>query len=92
MQNPRSHIVLGLGATGLSVVRYLCGKGITPLVMDSRRQPPGAETLAAQFPEVELIAGSFDCRYLVQASQIIISPGIALNTPEVRVAVDMGIE
>lgn len=92
MQNPRSHIVLGLGATGLSVVRYLCGKGITPLVMDSRRQPPGAETLAAQFPEVELISGGFDCRYLVQASQIIISPGIALNTPEVRAALDMGIE
>ncbi|MGL4835092.1 MAG: UDP-N-acetylmuramoyl-L-alanine--D-glutamate ligase, partial [Shewanella sp.] len=85
-------MVLGLGATGLSVVRYLCGKGITPLVMDSRRQPPGAETLAAQFPEVELISGGFDCRYLVQASQIIISPGIALNTPEVRAALDMGIE
>jgi len=46
MQNQYSHIVLGLGATGLSVVRYLCGKGITPLVMDSRRQPPGAETKA----------------------------------------------
>ncbi|MCL1090875.1 UDP-N-acetylmuramoyl-L-alanine--D-glutamate ligase [Shewanella profunda] len=92
MQNQYSHIVLGLGATGLSVVRYLCGKGITPLVMDSRRQPPGKDTLAASFPEVQLIAGGFDCRYLVQATQIIISPGIAIDTPEVRAAVDMGIE
>ncbi|GIU03525.1 UDP-N-acetylmuramoyl-L-alanine--D-glutamate ligase [Shewanella morhuae] len=92
MQNQYSHIVLGLGATGLSVVRYLCGKGITPLVMDSRRQPPGAETLLTSFPDVKLISGGFDCRYLVQASQIIISPGIAMYTPEVRVALDMGIE
>lgn len=92
MQNQYSHIVLGLGATGLSVVRYLCGKGITPLVMDSRRQPPGAETLATSFPDVKLISGGFDCRYLVQATQIIISPGIATYTPEVRAALDMGIE
>ncbi|PIW60125.1 UDP-N-acetylmuramoyl-L-alanine--D-glutamate ligase [Shewanella sp. CG12_big_fil_rev_8_21_14_0_65_47_15] len=92
MQNQYSHIVLGLGATGLSVVRYLCEKGITPLVMDSRRQPPGADTLATSFPEVQLIASGFDCRYLVQATQIIISPGIAIDTPEVRAALDMGIE
>lgn len=37
-----THIVLGLGATGLSVVRYLAKQGITPLVMDSRENPPGA--------------------------------------------------
>lgn len=87
-----SHIVLGLGATGLSVVRYLVGKGITPLVMDSRHQVPGRQQLAEEFPQVQLICGGFDCRYLVQAQQIVISPGIPLTTPEVRVALDMGIE
>ncbi|MEZ9594147.1 UDP-N-acetylmuramoyl-L-alanine--D-glutamate ligase [Shewanella sp. 10N.261.52.F9] len=92
MAQQYTHIVLGLGATGLSVVRYLCAQGITPLVMDSRVQPPGADTLASEFPQVELIAGGFDCRYLVQAQQIVISPGIACETPEVRVAFDMGIE
>jgi UDP-N-acetylmuramoylalanine--D-glutamate ligase len=92
MAQQYSHIVLGLGATGLSVVRYLCEQGITPLVMDSRMQPPGADKLAAAYPNVELIAGGFDCRYLVQATQIIISPGISVETPEVRAAFDMGIE
>lgn len=92
MHNHHSHIVLGLGATGLSVVRYLCRQGISPLVMDSRRQPPGQELLAKEFPHVELISGGFDCRCLVQAEQIIISPGIAIDTPEVRAAIDMGIE
>ena len=92
MENKRSHVVLGLGATGLSVVRYLCEQGITPLVMDSRHQPPGVDDLTRLFPDVELFTGGFDCRYLVQANQIIISPGIAVDTPEIRAAIDMGIE
>ncbi|MCW3172059.1 UDP-N-acetylmuramoyl-L-alanine--D-glutamate ligase [Shewanella subflava] len=87
-----THIVLGLGATGLSVVRYLVAQGIKPLVMDSRRHPPGEDLLAKEFADIELITGGFDCRYLVQAKQIIISPGIAVDTPEVKAASDMGIE
>ncbi|WP_192021955.1 UDP-N-acetylmuramoyl-L-alanine--D-glutamate ligase [Shewanella sp. WPAGA9] len=92
MQSSYSHIVLGLGATGLSVVRYLMSQGITPLVMDSRRTPPGQDTLAQEFPDVELLTGGFVCRYLVQAKQIIVSPGIPIDTPEIRAAMDMGIE
>ncbi|WP_153914469.1 UDP-N-acetylmuramoyl-L-alanine--D-glutamate ligase [Shewanella sp. TC10] len=92
MQSSYSHIVLGLGATGLSVVRYLMSQGITPLVMDSRRAPPGRDTLAQEFPDVELLTGGFVCRYLVQAQHIIVSPGIAVDTPEIRAAIDMGIE
>ncbi|QSX41165.1 UDP-N-acetylmuramoyl-L-alanine--D-glutamate ligase [Shewanella cyperi] len=87
-----SHIVLGLGATGLSVVRYLVRQGIEPLVMDSRREPPGADKLRREFANVPLMSGGFDCRYLVQAKQIVISPGIAMDTPEVQAALDMGIE
>lgn len=92
MENNKSHVVLGLGATGLSVVRYLCDQGIIPLVMDSRYQPPGVDELARLYPDVQLVTGDFDCRYLVQAKQIIISPGIAVDTPEICVAIDMGIE
>ena len=92
MQSNYTHIVLGLGATGLSVVRYLVAQGIKPLVMDSRRNPPGEDVLAKEFSDIELITGGFDCRYLVQAKQIIISPGIAVDTPEVKAASDMGIE
>ncbi|QFU20729.1 UDP-N-acetylmuramoyl-L-alanine--D-glutamate ligase [Shewanella eurypsychrophilus] len=92
MEQHNTHIVLGLGATGLSVVRYLCQLGITPLVMDSREQPPGAEQLATEFPDVSLVTGGFDCRYLVQATQIVVSPGIAIDTPEIRAAIDMDID
>lgn len=92
MAESYSHIVMGLGATGKSVVRYLMSQGITPLVMDSRRNPPGIDEIRAEFPQLECRVGGFDCRALVQAQQIIISPGIPTDTPEVRVALDMGIE
>ncbi|GGZ07807.1 MULTISPECIES: UDP-N-acetylmuramoyl-L-alanine--D-glutamate ligase [Shewanella] len=92
MNGRYSHIVLGLGATGKSVVRYLMSQGILPLVMDSRRNPPGGDEIKAEYPQLECHFGGFDCRSLVQAKQIIISPGIPLDTPEVRVALDMGIE
>ncbi len=92
MTQAHSHIVLGLGATGISVVRFLCAQGITPLVMDTRRNPPGQQELGREFPDVPLLCGAFDCRLLIQAKQIVISPGIALDTPEVQAAVDIGVE
>ncbi|RYV03893.1 UDP-N-acetylmuramoyl-L-alanine--D-glutamate ligase [Shewanella sp. OPT22] len=92
MKSTHTHIVLGLGVTGLSVVRYLCNQGIVPLVMDTREHPSGAAKLHDEFPTVPLKTGSFDVRLLIQANQIIISPGIAIDTPEVKAAIDVGIE
>ena len=92
MKSTHTHIVLGLGVTGLSVVRYLCDQGIVPLVMDSREHPSGAVKLQDEFPTVPLKKGNFDVRVLIQAKQIIISPGIAIDTPEVKAAIDVGVE
>ncbi|WP_298771182.1 UDP-N-acetylmuramoyl-L-alanine--D-glutamate ligase [uncultured Shewanella sp.] len=92
MSKRYSHIVLGLGATGLSVVRYLCAQGVVPLVMDSRLAPPSADKLANNYPNVDLMAGEFDTRLLIQAEQIIISPGIALSTPAISQAIQAGVE
>ncbi|MGD9407778.1 MAG: hypothetical protein PVG05_06765, partial [Gammaproteobacteria bacterium] len=39
-------VVLGLGVTGLSCLRYLSGRGSRLLVADSREQPPGMAGLA----------------------------------------------
>ena len=47
-------IIIGLGKTGLSCVDYFLGRGVTPLVMDTRANPPGKDQLPA---EVELIHG-----------------------------------
>ena len=35
--------VLGLGVTGLGIVRFLLSQNIKPIVVDSRTVPPGAD-------------------------------------------------
>lgn len=81
-------IIIGLGKTGLSCVEYFLAKGVTPLVMDTRANPPGRDQLP---PEVELVQG-LDGERLNQAHLIVASPGIALATPELKAAAERGVE
>lgn len=82
-------IILGLGKTGLSCVNYFLRRGVIPLVLDTRADPPGAEALAVG---VELRCGPLDAQLLAQAELIIASPGIALATPALQVAARAGVE
>lgn len=43
-------VVIGMGATGQSVVRFLLRAGFSPVVADSREAPPGLENSARNFP------------------------------------------
>ncbi len=85
-------LVLGLGLTGLSCVRFLRGEGEAVAVWDSRTAPPGAEQLAAEFPEVALHCGPFDGAQLCRVQRLVVSPGIPLATPALRQAAEAGVE
>lgn len=85
-------IVVGLGLTGLSVVRYLVAKGIPPTVVDSRLHPPGETELKQQFPTVECSFGKFDKDKLATAQQLIVSPGVSIKLPEIEYAQSQGVE
>ncbi len=85
-------IVVGLGLTGLSVVRYLVGKGIQPIVVDSREHPPGETELKQLFPEVRCDFGVFDKDKLATAQQLIVSPGVSVKLPEIEYAQSQGVE
>ncbi len=80
------YIVVGLGITGLSVVRYLKKLNHPVMVMDSRLSPPGLSEVNTEFPDVECILGRFDSELLSQAQEIILSPGIALTHPDLIAA------
>lgn len=84
-------VVIGLGMTGLSVVHHLVRKddGATVKVIDTRATPPGAEQLPK---DVALHAGGWNMDWLLSADLIVASPGIALATPELKVAAEKGIE
>ena len=82
-------VIIGLGKTGLSCVTYFRQRGITPLVMDTRENPPGKESLPA---DCRLITGPLDAEILCSASLIVASPGIALATPALQAAQVAGVE
>jgi UDP-N-acetylmuramoylalanine--D-glutamate ligase len=84
-------IVIGLGMTGLSVARYLHKTNQRFIVLDSRDTPPNLETFQQEFPEMPLHLGSFDEKLLCSASEIVISPGMSLKTPELQTAIAEGV-
>jgi UDP-N-acetylmuramoylalanine--D-glutamate ligase len=87
-----SHIVIGLGDTGLSVVAYLKDQGIHPFVMDTRLTPTGLNQLLLCYPDTPYHCGELDEELLSKAQQIIISPGVDLNHPAVVAAKKNGVE
>lgn len=87
-----SDAVVGLGLTGLSVVRYLMSQGIKPVVFDSRENPPGVEQLKQEFSEIQTYFGAFDQDKLARVERLIVSPGISVKTPAISFAKAQGAE
>ncbi len=88
--NARPVLVLGLGDTGLATVRWLKGQGAQVSVADTRVNPPHAEILRREYPDVPLFAGPFRRKDFEGRSLIVASPGVPLAEPEVAAAVARG--
>ncbi|ART80843.1 UDP-N-acetylmuramoyl-L-alanine--D-glutamate ligase [Oceanisphaera avium] len=86
---PKRILILGLGQTGISVLHYCLAHHITPIVMDTRDCPPGAEQLPAH---VERHFGALSLAPLLAAELIVASPGVPLATPELQQALEAGVE
>jgi UDP-N-acetylmuramoylalanine--D-glutamate ligase len=87
----KSILVLGLGETGLSLVRWMLVHGAKVRVADSRLAPPALASLQASYPQVEVRCGIFRSELLEGISLIAISPGIPLAEPFVQKAIAQGI-
>lgn len=81
-------VVVGLGKTGLSAVQYLSAQGYRVAVNDTRLTPPNV----AEIPEgVDCHFGGLDQDLLCRAEEIILSPGISPNEPELQAAQRAGV-
>ena len=85
-------IVVGLGKSGMSVVRFLARQGIPFAVADTREQPPELETLQRDFPAVEVRCGALDPAFLSQATELHVSPGLASSHPAIAHAAAQGVK
>jgi len=85
-------VVVGLGKTGASCVRYLVKRGDRVSATDSRRAPPGLAELGELAAAIDLRLGGFDQSLLEGASQVLMSPGVSLEEPIAQLARARGIE
>jgi UDP-N-acetylmuramoylalanine--D-glutamate ligase len=84
-------VVVGLGKTGLSCVRYLSQLGYSIIVMDTRLMPPNLSELHKNFTHITTILGRLDQDVLCSVNEIILSPGVALASKEIQAAIAAGV-
>ncbi|WP_045826104.1 UDP-N-acetylmuramoyl-L-alanine--D-glutamate ligase [Teredinibacter turnerae] len=84
-------VIVGLGATGLSVARYLHLRGERFSVVDTREQPPGADELMALDNNVDHHFGAVEqpqIDLLLNATEIVLSPGVDRRTDFIQAALN----
>ncbi len=84
-------IIVGLGKTGMSCVRYLVGQGCNVAVTDSRAIPPCVGELRENFPQVPIYIDGYDDVLLSKADHLVMSPGVSLKTPVIAKQIARGI-
>jgi UDP-N-acetylmuramoylalanine--D-glutamate ligase len=86
----RRTLIVGLGKTGLSCVRYLSDQGREIAVADSRQAPPGLDELKAGWPDVPVYLGAFDPELFSGFNELVVSPGIGVAEPAIAEAAENG--
>jgi len=81
-------VVAGLGIAGVSAVNFLHENGYRVAVTDSREVPSGHEQIPAA---VQTSFGQLDQDLLLQAEEIVISPGLDPQLPAIQAAIAKGI-
>ncbi|MDY6918908.1 MAG: UDP-N-acetylmuramoyl-L-alanine--D-glutamate ligase [Pseudomonadota bacterium] len=85
------HVVIGLGKTGLSCVRFLRRLECPVAVVDTRAEPPAAAQLRAEFPDVTLLTGPLDKFDFTGCRELVVSPGLSLKHPAINKAIAAGV-
>ena len=85
-------IVVGLGKSGMSLVRHLARRGLPFAVVDTRANPPELASLQTEYPDVQVRCGELDVDFLCTASELLVSPGLPVSTPALQAAAARGVK
>lgn len=80
-----------MGATGLSVARFLMREKQRFMMLDTRQAPPNLERFTKEFPGVPCELGPLSPETLCAASRIVLSPGLARREPAIQSALQAGV-
>lgn len=87
----RIKAVIGTGITGLSVARFLAQQKQAFVWLDTRIAPPNIDSIRAEFSDVKIELGELNSETLLCCEEIIVSPGISVETPAIAAAKKAGI-
>ncbi|MXS86392.1 UDP-N-acetylmuramoyl-L-alanine--D-glutamate ligase [Nitrosomonas sp. HPC101] len=87
----KNTLVLGMGKTGISMVKWLSRAGARVSVADTRTPPPNLELLNQMVPREAIFCGPFGAELLKGIDVIAISPGVAIAEPLVQAALQQGV-
>jgi len=79
-------LILGMGETGLSLVRWMLVNGAKVRIADSRNVPPGFADLQAEYPQIDARCGVFRGDLLEGVDLLAISPGVPVSESVVQKA------
>ena len=84
--------VIGLGMSGIGVIRKFAEHNIHVHVQDSRENPTGLVDIEGLENVQTVVLGSFDKHGIMASDLLVVSPGVSLKTPEIQAAIEAGIE
>ena len=84
-------LVVGLGVTGLSLIKFLHQNHVEVAVVDSRDNPPSLLEVEEFYRDIAVFTGGFHQAAFDVATHIIVSPGISLDQTEIQAAAERGI-
>jgi UDP-N-acetylmuramoylalanine--D-glutamate ligase len=79
----KTHVIVGLGQTGLSCAHFLASRDLNFSVMDTRMNPPCLAELQSAYPETTVKLGGLDTNVLKSAQVLVLSPGIDPRNPAI---------
>lgn len=85
-------LVVGIGATGLSCIRFLTARGFDVRAVDSAIAPAGLAELRREFPLLPLTLGSLDQVTALETGTLVLSPGVWAGQEAVQAARRAGVE
>ena len=73
----QKQLVIGLGESGVAMVRYAARSSASVSVYDSRQSPAALPAFAQRYPDVVVHCGEFVNSYLDGVNEVLLSPGLS---------------
>ena len=90
-ETSKRYLIVGLGLTGLSCARFCQQQGLNFSLCDTRENFAGADDVRAEFSSVELFLGESTVEQLSTYDELLVSPGISIQTEIFQQVAEQGV-